>query len=112
MTDASTIAEIIETYQKYGWMLRRVLLTKALARKLHEGTNTLFGDVAIMDSVIDAAWFSRPPKNGGVTWEIRYLGDFPFALLEKVDEIDPEFENILGGVELRLCEAVSAKTSA
>ncbi len=112
MIDAQGIVEIIETYQKYGWILRRVLLTKALSKKLHDSTHTLFGDVAIIDSVIDAAWFSRPPKSGGVAWEVRYLGDFPFALLEKVDESDKEFENILGGIEVRLREAVSEKTSA
>ncbi len=112
MVDASSVVEIIATYQKYGWILRRVLLTKTLAKKHHENTNTLFGDVPIIDAGIDAAWFSRPPKGGGVAWELRYLGDIPFALLENIDESNPAFENILGGVELRLSEAISAKTSA
>lgn len=112
MTDASTIAEIIKTYQKYGWILRRVLLTSESGKKLQQHKNTIFGDAAIVDSVIDAAWFSRPPKSGGVAWEVRYLGDIPFALLEKVDEEDEQFENILRDVEVRLCETISAKISA
>ncbi len=112
MTDASTIAEIIKTYQKYGWILRRVLLTSKSVRKLQRDKDALFGDAAIVDSVIDAAWFSRPPKSGGVAWEVRYLGDIPFALLEKVDEEDEQFENILRDVEVRLCETISAKISA
>ena len=109
MLEASAIAEIIATYQKYGWVLRRVLLTDESSRELQDVKNSLFGNVAIIDSGIDAAWFSRPPKNGGVAWEIRYLGNIPFALLENVDEDDEQFENILAAVELRLRETISAK---
>ena len=109
MIETSAIAEIIATYQKYGWILRRVLLTKTSNKKLGDDKNALFGDVAIIDSAIDAAWFSRPPESGGVAWELRYLGDIPYALLENVDENDPEFVNTLTGVELRLHETISAK---
>jgi len=112
MTDASAIAEIIATYQKYGWILRRVLLNKESLKKLECEKNGLFGDVAIVDSDINAAWFSRPPKTGSVAWEIRYLGNIPFALLENVDEEDEQFENILSSVELRLRETITAKISA
>lgn len=112
MIDAHEIGEIIATYYKYGWTLRRILLTRSSSKKLDKEMIALFGDVAIIDSEIDAAWFSRPPKSGAVAWEIRYLGDIPYALLEKVDENDPEFENILSGLELRLREAIAAKTSA
>lgn len=111
MPDAKAIAETITTYEKHGWILRRVLLTKESNRKLQDKSE-LFSDVAVVDSSIDAAWFSRPPKSGGVAWEIRYLGDIPYALLEMVDENDPKFENILSGIELRLRQAISSKTSA
>lgn len=109
MTDIEAIAEIIATYHKYGWILRRVLLTTSSSEKLDKDRTVLFGNVTISDSAVDAAWFSRPPKSGLVSWEIRYLGDIPFAMLEKVDESDPKFENILGGIERRLCETISAK---
>ena len=109
MIDASAIAEIIETYQKYGWILRRVLLTHESDKKLHPNRRQLFGDIEIIDSAIDAAWFSRPPKSGGVAWELRYLGNIPYALLENLDENDAEFENVINGVELRLRETISEK---
>ncbi|MBK8466471.1 MAG: hypothetical protein IPL32_11625 [Chloracidobacterium sp.] len=112
MTKASAVAEIIATYQKYGWILRRVLLTSQSSKNLQHDKDSLFGETIIVDSAIDAAWFSRPPKSGGVAWEIRYLGDIPFALLENVDEDDEQFENLLSSVELRLCESISAKISA
>ena len=112
MIDAPAIAEIIATYQKYGWILRRVLLTPALVTKLGKEKDALFGDAAITGTAVDAAWFSRPPEPGDVAWEVRYLGDTPYALLVKVNENDPEFENMLHGVEEQLREYVAAKQTA
>jgi hypothetical protein len=112
MIDAGSIHELIETYKKHGWILRRVLLSAAAGEALGDGKMGLFGDVPVQDSDIDAAWFSRPPKPGGVAWEIRYLGDIPYALLERADENDPQFESILSGVETRLRDAIAAKRTA
>ena len=112
MIDSAAIREIFATYKKHGWIGRRVLLSAALKVNLGAEVGTLFGDLAVIDSDIDAAWFSRPPKSGGVAWEIRYLGNIPFALLENLDESDPEFEASLRRVESRLREAVAAKRAA
>src|SRR5687768_13101353 len=108
MIDAGAVAEIIATYQKHGWVLRRVLLSDESKTVLGTAVNGL----PLMDSNIDAAWFSRPPKSGGVAWEVRYLGDVPFALLENIDEESPDFEDRLRSVEARLTEAVTARKSA
>ena len=112
MIDADAILEVISIYQKHGWILRRVLLSSVLKERLANGKDAIFGDVSINESAIDAAWFSRPPKSGGVPWELRYLGDLPFALLENIDENDAEFENSLKAVESRLGESVIAKETA
>ena len=105
----AAVSEIFATYKKYGWILRRVLLSATLKKKLGSSLTDLCGDVPATDSDIDAAWFSRPPASGGVAWEIRYLGDPPFALLENLDEDDPDFERTLGEVETRLRGSVAAK---
>ncbi|MEP6787746.1 MAG: hypothetical protein ABJB40_04900 [Acidobacteriota bacterium] len=112
MIDKDAISEIIETYQKHGWILRRVLLSAELKQKLASHTSALFGGAAILDAEIDAAWFSRPPKSGGVVWEIRHLGNFPLALLENIDEDNAGFEDVLRDIESRLRESVAAKRSA
>ncbi len=112
MIEPGQIGEIIETYQKHGWILRRVLLSPALKAKLGTGGDDIFNEVMIFDSDINAAWFSRPPKSGGIAWEIRYLGDPPFALLENIDESSPAFEDLLRSVETRLHESITAKISA
>jgi hypothetical protein len=112
MIDAGSIRELIETYKKHGWILRRVLLSATAGKALGDRKIELFGDVPVKDCDIDAAWFSRPPKPGGVSWEIRYLGDIPYALLETADEDDPRFESILSVVESHLRESIAAKRTA
>ncbi len=112
MIEAEQIGEIIETYEKYGWVLRRVLLSAALKERLGGGITHLVDGVQVMDADIDAAWFSRPPKPGGVAWEIRHLNETPYALLEKIDENNAEFEDELRDVETRLLESTRKVKSA
>ena len=112
MIDAANIAEILATYKKHGWILRRVLLSAAAKEKLGDARKRLFGEIESTESMIDAAWFSRPPKEGGVAWEIRYLGEIPFALLTKTDESHPDFESDLKDIESRLRELVTRKQTA
>lgn len=110
MIGAGELDEIIATYRKHGWVLRRLLLTPALRQELADDLDRY--DVPFRLSGIDAAWFSRPPAPGHVAWEVRYLGDIAFALLEHFDESDPQFETRLADVESRLKETISAKESA
>ena len=108
MADPSSITGIIAIYEKHGWVLRRVLLSEATKRSLGSSIESL----PVFDADIDAAWFSRPPKSGGPPWEIRYLGDTPFALLENIDEDSPSFEDDLDALLGRLRDAVRARKSA
>jgi hypothetical protein len=108
MIDSATLRDTIATYAKHGWMLRRVLLSAAES-KAAEG---VVGAELIRESDVPAAWFSRPPADGPVAWEIRYLGGSPYALVEHFDESDADFENGLRAVEERLREAVASRKSA
>jgi hypothetical protein len=110
MIHTDKVAEIAAIYKKHGWILRRVLVS-AKTRAGLKGTADLEG-VKIIDSTIDAAWFSRPPKPEGTAWELRYLGDPPFALVETMDESLDDLEERLRGVEERLHDSIEAKSSA
>lgn len=103
-----SVLDTIATYKKYGWQLRRLLLStrsrKALAGKVE--------DVPIKETDIDAAWFSRPPKTGAIAWELRYLGEMQYALLEHIDESDADMEDRLCDVESRLAAAVVSRGNA
>ncbi|HVF46805.1 MAG TPA: hypothetical protein VNA17_04500 [Pyrinomonadaceae bacterium] len=112
MIDSFGIDEIIALYEKHGWVLRRVLLTDELKAVVGERFAGVLPHAHVQTSGIDAAWFSRPPKTGVIPWEIRYLGDPPFALLEFLDEADDDFETALSDVEQRLTKSVLAKRSA
>lgn len=109
MIEPATLREIIATYAKHGWLLRRVLLSAGSRPKLDEADAE---EYTIIDSETDAAWFSRPPKPGGVAWELRHLGGSPFALLENIDEFADNFETALTEVETRLRSAVQGKEQA
>lgn len=110
MIDIDAIPDIVATYKKHGWLLRRILLSGKTKAKVADAL--VLDDVKIVDAEIDAAWFSRPPGKGRVAWEIRYLGDPPFALLESIDETAPDLEHLLRDVECRLIESIAAKISA
>ena len=105
MTDPATVASIVSTYEKYGWVLRRLLLTEAAVSSIAND----YPGVANSGFGLDAAWFSRPPAPGGISWELRYLGEPPFALLVNADENLPDFEDTLAGVEQRLKDVVLSK---
>lgn len=102
---SETIAEIFATYRKYGWIPRRLILTADSKNKVANPE----ADVPVYDGDIDAAWFSRPPAKGEIAWEVRYLGNTPYALLEDVDELSSDFEERLKQVQARLKDAVTAK---
>ncbi|HTH51135.1 MAG TPA: hypothetical protein VL501_04335 [Pyrinomonadaceae bacterium] len=104
MIDTDELRDLIKTYERYGWQFRR------LAAKDTRSANG-YGSVGVPISVgvTDAAWFSRPPGDGPVAWEIRYLGGTQYALVEHLDENSPDFEDQLHQMEERLASAVAAK---
>jgi hypothetical protein len=113
MIDRAAIAEIVATYEKHGWVLRRVLLSSESKGEFGDDFGELFGDIAVIDSDVDAAWFSRPPKKGPnpleVAWEVRHLSETPYALLEILDENAADFELSLQKVESRLKKHAARK---
>lgn len=108
MIGLEAIDEIVAVYRSHGWQLRRLLLSPGLKRMLENGKSSVLGDAKVFDSDLDAAWFSRTPKAGGIPWEIRHLSTSPYALLENIDENAANFEAALVSVEVRLRE-VTAK---
>ncbi len=90
MINAEQIKGILSLYQKHGWNLRRVLLCVKSKIKLSPDLITLFGETEIVESKVDAAWFSRPAATGNEAWELRHLSETPYALVEVFDGEDEE----------------------
>jgi hypothetical protein len=104
MLTTQQISEILNLYSKFGWQLKKVLLTDRLKVSLGKDLKDLFGDTEIKPAKVDAVWFSRPSGTDSVAWELRRLSDTPFALFEAFDLDDDEetCEEVRAEMESRL----------
>jgi hypothetical protein len=102
MTETELIREIAATYQKHGWTLRRVLLTRETLEKTGASFKT---DAPVFVSGINALWFSRVSA-AGEAWELRALSAASFALFELLGKevSEEERSRILLETEKRLKE--------
>ena len=107
MITDSEFEDLVSTYARYEWLLRRIVVT---AESLPP--SSIPPDVPVASGIVDAVWFSREPADGAIAWEVRYLGPTQYALVEHLDEDEPDFEEKLREVEARLADAVAAKRFA
>ena len=86
--------QIVSTYEKHGWKLRRVLLRSSSGPDRPRLTE-LFPEAALVDSEIDALWFARPSHAGREAWELRRITEQPYALFEafETDETEEDRED-------------------
>ncbi|MBX7061375.1 MAG: hypothetical protein IT171_07880 [Acidobacteria bacterium] len=104
MIDTSVFRDTLALYEKHGWQLARLLLTEEPSPEL----SSLAGSASVHSSAFDAAWFTRSSQPGTTTWELRYLGPSPLALVSVVGE-DADLEAELEFQQERLVEMVSRK---
>jgi hypothetical protein len=97
------ISEIIATYQRHGWQLRRVLLRPETRAAL---AADLFGPAAIIEADFDALWFARPSQAGREAWELHLIAELRYALFEafEADESEEEREEVRLEMENRMRE--------
>jgi hypothetical protein len=95
--------EIVATYRKHGWQLRRALLRPETRNELG-ATGDVLSDASIEESNIDALWFSRPSDKEREAWELRLLAENPYALFQTFDSnvTEDEREAIRKEMEERL----------
>ena len=107
------IHEIITTYTKHGWRLRRALVKPETRALLKERETGIFEDALVEDSSIDALWFARPSHGGREAWELRLVSEIPYALFEtfEVDEREEDREEVRREMEARLVEYSKARSS-
>jgi hypothetical protein len=99
--------EIVGTYQKHGWQLRRALLTPTTRAEL-ASPSELFKSAQVVESTVDALWFSRPSHEEREAWELRLLSENPYALFETFerDETEEQREEMRSDMEARLRDYV------
>lgn len=113
MNQSGLIREIISTYQKHGWQLRRVLLRP----ETRNDSQIAFAEqnlksIRVEEAEVDALWFSRPSHAHREAWELRLVSDNPFALFEtfEKDETEEQCEEVRREMEARLRETVKSET--
>jgi hypothetical protein len=115
MSRLKKFQEIRAQYVRHGWRLARVLARpEALAEMRGAGDPAAFEGVAASESDVDAMWFSRPSAEGREAWELRLVGDAPYALFElfEHDEEEEDREDVRREMEARLREYAAPGTSA
>lgn len=90
MNQKDRITEILATYQKHGWQLRRVLLVPETRAEVVRNDERTFGGARVDDANVDALWFSRPSSGKREAWELRLIADTPYALFETFEGDEPE----------------------
>ena len=106
MDSPSPGREIIATYEKHGWSLRRVLLSQETKAVLRLEIKELFGDAEVRDSDFDALWFARASPGDREAWELRLMSEQPYALFElfEADESEEDREEARLEMENRMRE--------
>jgi hypothetical protein len=102
-------AEIIDTYQRHGWKLQRVLLRPESRADLAEQADEVLKEARLVDSDFDALWFSRPSHAGREAWELRQVATQPYALFEafEADEDEELREDARHEMENRMRDQVA-----
>ena len=115
MSVVKKFSEVLALYRRHGWRLERVLMraeSRDALRQTAGGGETAatFEGVIVKDSDFDAMWFRRAAQGGREAWELRLVGEPPFALFElfEADEEEEDREDVRREMEARLAERVGA----
>ena len=102
--------EIIATYLRHGWELKRVLITPRTRTELKDEAAGIFDQVTLIEAEFDALWFARPSAAGREAWELRLAAEQPYALFEafEADESEEDREEARLEMEHQMREQVSA----
>lgn len=100
--------EIVETYHKHGWQMRRILL-RPETRPLVESYLQTLETAETEESEFDGLWFSRASHNDREAWELRLVAPSPFALFEtfEPDETEEQREELRRETEARMRERLT-----
>jgi hypothetical protein len=103
--------QIVQTYERHNWTLRRMLVTSGTRNEINQTIETNLKGVRLIESDFDALWFARPSTGGREAWELRLLSEQPYALFEAfdADENEEDRENARREIEARMREHVGQR---
>jgi hypothetical protein len=103
------LKEIVATYERHGWKLKRVLLQSSTRAALSGQADQLFKDATVQDAEFDALWFARPSHGNREAWELRPINEQRYALFEafEADESEEKREEVRREMENQIKEYVT-----
>ena len=103
MDSLELMKDIIATYERHGWKLRRVLARPETVSLVSQAGD-LLRDAEIRESDFAALWFARPSYAGREAWELRSISEQPYALFEafEADESEEDREEARREMENRM----------
>jgi hypothetical protein len=118
MSRLKNFQDVLAMYRKHGWRLVRVLARAETLEELRgpkggeSDDAAAFEGVGAVESETDAMWFARPAQGGREAWELRLVGETPYALFElfEPDEAEEEREDVRREMESRLREHAAPRT--
>ena len=114
MSMSRLFSETIAMYRKHGWQLKRVLLRKETRAEVSGEATELFNDASQMDAEINALWFARASHGTREAWELRLIGEPPYALFEtfEQDEAEEDREDVRREMEARLRDYAAGRAQS
>ena len=132
MSRLKKFQDVLAMYRKHGWRLARVLARAETLEELRgpsgdeetrgesdegageERVAASFEGVGVVESEVDAMWFKRPAQGGREAWELRLVGETPYALFElfESDEAEDDREDVRREMEARLREYAAPRGGA
>jgi len=133
MSRLEKFQDTLAMYSKHGWRLARVLARGETLDELRKRTAggesradesdaamsdksdaATFEGVAVLESEVDAMWFTRAAQGGREAWELRLVGETPYALFElfEPDESEEDREDVRREMEARLREYAAPRDDA
>jgi hypothetical protein len=112
MRQLDQFRETYATYRKYGWQLARVMMRSETLAELKSTTGgEEFESLPAREFSIDAMWFVRPAEGGREAWELRLVGESPYALFElfEPDEAEEDREDVRREMEAKMRERMNAE---
>lgn len=106
MNPTEQIKELLATYEKHGWRLRRVLLRSDTRAQISD--ESWAGDATVEADEFDGLWFSRRSQGEREAWELRLISPTQYALFETFEADEPEAarEEVRKEMEARMKERV------
>ena len=131
MSRLKKFQDVLALYRRHGWRLARVLARAETLEELrgpsgddetrgesNEGAGeervmASFEGVGVVESEVAALWFTRPAQGGREAWELRLVGETPYALFElfESDEAEEDREDVRREMEARLREHAAPQKS-